>query len=508
MITTNTDSNGWVGLNPSLARTNIDNFYDKCMEALNVFSNSTNNLFNGLLNTWASPKAVEFSKKYSIEIENLISNFQNEAFSKARDAANAYNSVAYAHGASSVGYVGGSSVPNMDLTLNDNKNGVVGMNIDLVKNDILPEFVKNANNAIDSINQIPTSLALYDDNNGIRHYFSSNISGFKSKFENLTNDLIVSINQYIDDETLQIQQSKQAAIEALSNSTGGEALGAVVSSAIASAMSNSSTFDKVVTNKSESPSFDISNLKVDGVNVKPGEIIDIKADWGGTLYKVYVPENVNKDTNIIVFYPGTDGIEHSNDSKVVLDYINSNKPESIMFMSYGSGGSSAQSMNKNVKNIMNSYEFNNESITVFGFSRGAEYGEKYARQSIESGVNVKNLILIDPANDGSTLEWQTNVKAASVLKNANTNVTVFSHNGDGFMNSYSYRYASSTGLNINVVNTVKGHNQHTQINRELVENGSLDFFVKAGDLKNINYYQVKDSNGWRAMNQSDADKLR
>lgn len=255
-----------------------------------------------------------------------------------------------------------------------------------------------------------------------------------------------------------------------------------------------------------SEKLDLSNLLIDGVSAKPGDIINIRNQYG-ILYKVYIPLSVSKNTDITVFYPGTDGIEGPNDSKVVLDYINNNKPNQIIFMSYASGPASGESMLNSLNQIMNEYGLN-KNINVFGFSRGAQFGEKFARNCIESGINVKHLILIDPAYDGTTLDWQGNGKVSSVYKNSSTKVIVFSHDGNVFMNGYSYKHAKEEGVDINVVSTVEGHNNHPQINRELVLNGGLDFFSGEGSLNNLDYYQVFDGKTWRQMTSSAADNLK
>ena len=251
---------------------------------------------------------------------------------------------------------------------------------------------------------------------------------------------------------------------------------------------------------------DLSNLLIDGVSAKPGDIINIRNQYG-ILYKVYIPLSVSKNTDITVFYPGTDGIEGPNDSKVVLDYINNNKPNQIIFMSYASGPASGESMLNSLNQIMNEYGLN-KNINVFGFSRGAQFGERFARSCIESGINVENLVLIDPANFGSSLDWQTNKDVISVFKESGTKVTVFSQDGDRFMSGYSYRYANDEGIDINVISTVQGHNNHPQINRELILNGGLDFFRGEGQLDNLDYYKVYDGNTWRQMTPNDASSLR
>ncbi|MBQ6285127.1 MAG: hypothetical protein IJK67_02315 [Bacilli bacterium] len=250
---------------------------------------------------------------------------------------------------------------------------------------------------------------------------------------------------------------------------------------------------------------DISSLLIDGVNAKPGDVITINGQWG-PLYKVYIPLSVNKDTDITVFYPGTDGIEGPNDSKVVLDYVNS-KPDQIVFMSFASGNDSGDPMLNSLNQLMNEYGLN-RNINVFGFSRGAQFGERFARSCIESGINVENLVLIDPANFGSSLDWQTNKDVISVFKESGTKVTVFSQDGDRFMSGYSYRYANDEGIDINVISTVQGHNNHPQINRELILNGGLDFFRGEGQLDNLDYYKVYDGNTWRQMTPNDASSLR
>ncbi len=253
--------------------------------------------------------------------------------------------------------------------------------------------------------------------------------------------------------------------------------------------------------------YDLASILIDdGVSIETGTIVNIEGQWR-TSYKIYIPKKISKDTDITVFYPGTDGIEI--DSSNVLTYAQNN-PDQIVFMSYASDGESAKPMLNNIKYIINEYGLKS-SINVFGFSRGAQFGEKFARDCIESDIDVKNLILVDPADNGSSLDWQTNESAAKILNDAGTNVIVFSHNGNDFMKNSSYKKATASGLEIKVVGTARGHNEHITINQELIENGALDYFRGKGKLKNIQYYTVlsgKDSNGnniWREMTLDDLE---
>lgn len=225
------DGNGMTGFDPKLARKNIDDFCDAAKGSAELLKTAFNNLFNGLKDNWGSPKARDFSDKYTIEIETLMHTLSRHVYLIADGAKNAYNAAASANGADPITGdvdidVASSYVLPCELV--DNLNGNVGMKITNVET-ILGEFETNMNSVNESFDKIPSSIALYDDANGQQQAYYTRVYAFKNEFENMATNIKNDIEGAADNNIEEVEQGVKAATEAL--------MGDAAASAVSGAMS-------------------------------------------------------------------------------------------------------------------------------------------------------------------------------------------------------------------------------------------------------------------------------
>lgn len=214
--------NGFVGMDPALAKSNIDDFKRAMLDVEDNFDSAVNTLFEELSYAWVSPNAVEFYTKYSEECYSLKKIMIESELAICQGAWRAYNTMANALGCATIsedyGYDANKSVSSGWLSismLHDNKGGKSGMNVNLVKNFILPAFDIGVKRIEDSLTAVPTSIALYDAEGEQSGAYATGISNMKSKVENLLNDIKNSILNAIETETDNMLLAKQQSANAM-----------------------------------------------------------------------------------------------------------------------------------------------------------------------------------------------------------------------------------------------------------------------------------------------------
>lgn len=209
--------NGVTGFNPSLAKSNIEDFNQQGYYRYLDLGEEYWALFNDLSTNWASPKAQEFDNTYRPKINELLDKFIALIGSTVESAVNAYNTVASAHGAGTVGGIEQSYVPTFGEfpKLLAEIDGVVGMEISHVRDNIMPLMKSKINHVVELMNEIPTAIALYDDENGQQHAYETHIKEIVSKIESTNNEVFSAIDSAITTEVDAIIKAKQAATDTL-----------------------------------------------------------------------------------------------------------------------------------------------------------------------------------------------------------------------------------------------------------------------------------------------------
>ena len=137
-----------------------------------------------------------------------------------QNAARAYNIMASANGSETINNEysspGSSLSSYFGLTeLDNNRGGIKGMNINMVKNFILPTFSNKISNLYVSIENIPTSSALYDIEGSQAGAFSTSSLNYKIKIESLVSEIVAKINEYLITETNNLMLAQQQSTDAM-----------------------------------------------------------------------------------------------------------------------------------------------------------------------------------------------------------------------------------------------------------------------------------------------------
>ncbi len=223
---------GMTGFNPQQAKINIADFALNAGNACADIDEAYGLLFYELENFWASPKAVEFSDNYIPRIDGLINEMSETIKAIVKGAINGYNYVARTHDT-------GGWIEDVDSLINGvygdshgdfgtrdasgvhergllaDKNGLVGMNIAAVRDIVMPNFNMSINKVVNALDEIPTSIALYDEEGSQQQAYESNIRGFITKFNELNEELSASMKEALETETNNILIAKQKSTESM-----------------------------------------------------------------------------------------------------------------------------------------------------------------------------------------------------------------------------------------------------------------------------------------------------
>ncbi len=209
---------GFVGFNPGQVKSDIQNFATQAGNACMDLEEAFCGLFIELHKAWASPRAVDFNQ-YIPELEKIIEYFSDQIKAVIRGAVNAYNYAASAHGVGGFIDVEEFEVHTINRwgyeKLEESRDGNVGMNVQLVKDFILENFRKEATDVLNRIRELPTSIALYDNEDGQRKAYSTNIKQTVEVIAILCRKMDVRINIAIVTEANNIMLAKQNATDTL-----------------------------------------------------------------------------------------------------------------------------------------------------------------------------------------------------------------------------------------------------------------------------------------------------
>jgi hypothetical protein len=206
---------GFFGFNPAKAKNNIDNFNNQVQHAYNSLFSAVNILFIQLHDNWYSDKAVDFYNKLTNSVNEINGEIVSNVSKINSDVCDAYNSIALANGLETIWVTPYLNMKNnYPELLRANVNGDIGMNTSAVK-EIIQNFEKRMRDVINEFNSLPTSIALYDDENGIQQYYSTNVKELGSLVESFISSLISEVNNNINNEIDLTINSKNKSVEIL-----------------------------------------------------------------------------------------------------------------------------------------------------------------------------------------------------------------------------------------------------------------------------------------------------
>lgn len=214
--------NGMTGFNPQQVHADIQAFSDHFYNCYDCFDTAYVDLFLALSETWASPRAVEFSNTYAPKCYELLQKLGTEGEGNVKRVKQAFLAVASANGypgdfkddgllADDLNYVADT------YPLQEEKDGVVGMNIQAVVNEIIPEFERNIQAGIKEVESLPDSIAFYDADGSQQAAYSGTIKRVASELSTMAEEVKTAIINATNEEENQITLAKQQATETLSN---------------------------------------------------------------------------------------------------------------------------------------------------------------------------------------------------------------------------------------------------------------------------------------------------
>ncbi len=206
---------GMTGFNPIVASQNIKEFqesvegiYWKLQDAIGEFSFS-------LSSCWASPKAVDFKSKVKPMFDELFQEMSNSSMAIVHGATSAYNTAARANGAQTIADISEGFFDATDFAeMLDNKDGVVGMNVETVKGH-LADFKERMISCVDMFDNVKTSIALYDDENGQQKSYAAGVNRFKNNIISTMEATVKIVEDAIETEAQVVFNAAQDAATTL-----------------------------------------------------------------------------------------------------------------------------------------------------------------------------------------------------------------------------------------------------------------------------------------------------
>lgn len=213
------EGNGFTGFNDQLYCSQIKSFADSCVAIEYNFFDRFYDFLEKASEIWASPNAVEFDKFASEKYEEVYKEFVREVIAIINKGDRTIQWFAEANGVNkhydnaSLGECkkGGFGPYGLKEATAD---GVVGMNISEMEN-LINEFEISISNIISDIESLPSSIAVYDDADQVRHSYSLGISAFRSRMEDFLKELVSQIKSYMNTERNAVELSAKKAVEAL-----------------------------------------------------------------------------------------------------------------------------------------------------------------------------------------------------------------------------------------------------------------------------------------------------
>lgn len=218
---------------------------------------------------------------------------------------------------------------------------------------------------------------------------------------------------------------------------------------------------------------------------------------GGMWANVYVPENVNADTDVFVFVHGggTSAEDRSNDWNSVINYqINQNGNDSIIVMpTMGSRYDENWASNTMdiVENIQTEYGITNNNVTSSGFSNGGWGAARTTIENIQRNPDLEPqvLFMLDDygrATETGTLDDGTVAAGAYVLGDGGQEAFL---QNDTVIFSYVSKAAAYSGevtdktreldayaqSGVNLIRVVCDDGEHQAIKNDFFKNGLADY---------------------------------
>lgn len=231
-------------------------------------------------------------------------------------------------------------------------------------------------------------------------------------------------------------------------------------------------------------------------------------------YVLYVPDNIDENTSVLVF-------EHGNGGRVqeAIDYASSN-PNQIIIAPRRSNTDSDFSNPKHYEELMSlvdsvreKYNITNYNITSAGHSSGGYYGLAMASTNVETHsdtVGPQIVYMLDDYGPSYQYPEQTyNNLHLDNLKNSNS-IMFFVENPSKYDTGEATYYAEQ-GINVIRIKYASGKNVHSEIKANFFNDGFAGFSEGNTTLPTNEKYTYmvynKDTHNWETINVNEIDTL-
>ncbi len=213
--------NGLTGLDIERAKYDIEEFETLASRSRMDLHNSFYKLYTFLNEHWASPAAVQFTRKNAQEINELNKDMGKTAADIVDGAISVAENLAEANDASFTlrsernfardpgGFYGEPCEPCKETLYN-----ITGMDVEGVK-EAIKIFRTSINIALDEIDSLPNGIHFYDPNGDMVGGYNRGVDSFKQKYRNLAEQTYSAMRSYIETEADKIFRSKQNATNTL-----------------------------------------------------------------------------------------------------------------------------------------------------------------------------------------------------------------------------------------------------------------------------------------------------
>ena len=234
-----------------------------------------------------------------------------------------------------------------------------------------------------------------------------------------------------------------------------------------------------------------SEGKIIEVEYNNPEMPSCNGDFSGS-YFVYVPENVNPNTPMHIYIPGSGG--SANDTTPLKDYVNNNGSNSIVVMPKWDGVSDGPN-NYAIASLMISdeviakYGLTGNNVSVSGFSNGSRPAMLAAYDSLAGNYKTK-------INSVVSIDGSVKLSAEEYKLLADNKVTVYAiiKKDDDSKDLENY---VKMGGQVVLMRSIGGH---VEKNRNAFKNGIIDYLNGTGNLSGLEGYSFEmfdiEKNSW------------
>lgn len=218
------DENNSIVFDKQWAKGEIEIFSEQGINACSKLDQTFNSFWDDISNCWNSKKFDDFQSNYKDECASITISLANKINALQNNLITSYNSYAKANGESCIedesrDYVlKNTDYNNAPVTAVTHSNNLTGMNIDMVMNTILPNFEKGIIEAISILEELPTSISIFDVSGNLRKTFSTHITSMTDEVRELVTNMKNSIKEAVETEVNTIELAKNEAQEAMARS--------------------------------------------------------------------------------------------------------------------------------------------------------------------------------------------------------------------------------------------------------------------------------------------------